>query len=430
MPHSKGLTAGSIMNRTEPWDVIVIGSGAAGLMASIHAAAAGASVLALDHNGQPGKKILSTGNGRCNFTNTEQGSACYHSGCPAFVLPALSYLNAADTIRFFRDVLHIHHAERGGYCYPRSLQASAVRSGLLAACSANGVSILSDTEIQSIRHSSEGFSVRSQEHTWHARTVILAAGGKAAPKSGSDGSGYRFARQLGHRITPTYPALVPLECRASWLKRTAGVRARGRVRLYSDGRMLAEDTGEIQMTKYGISGIPVFQISRFAALSLAEGKKTEAELNFLPDYSERECTALLKDAVTHADAAFDLRTRLNGLLNDKLTDMFLSRFPRGGRPDQLARSICHTRLPVTGTRDYDMAQVTCGGVDVSQIDSKTMESKRVPGLFFAGEILDVDAICGGYNLQWAWSSGALSGASAAGCARSAGSNRRGAKKRK
>jgi predicted Rossmann fold flavoprotein len=418
------------MNMTEQWDVMIIGAGAAGLMASIHAAAAGASVLVLDHNGQPGKKILSTGNGRCNFTNTEQGSTYYYSGCPAFVLPAFEYFSARDTIRFFREVLHIHHVERDGYCYPRSLQAAAVRNGLLAACAERRNLILTNVEIQNIQHSCGGFSVSSRDHTWRARTVVLAAGGKAAPKSGSDGSGYRYARQLGHRVTPVYPALVPLICQASWLKQTAGVRARGRVRLFSDGQMLAEDTGEIQMTKYGISGIPVFQVSRFASLSLAAGKKTEAELNFLPDYSEKECVSLLRDAAAHANAAFDLRTRLNGLLNDRLTDMYLSRFSRTDRPERLARRICHTRLPVIGTRDYDMAQVTCGGVDVSQVDSRTMESKRVPGLFFAGEILDVDAVCGGYNLQWAWSSGALSGASAARHAKSAGSDRSGAKKRK
>lgn len=235
-----------------------------------------------------------------------------------------------------------------------------------------------------------------------ADRVVLACGGKAAPGTGSDGSGYTLAKKLGHSVTPLSPALVQLKCQEDFYKQLSGIRTDGIVRLYVDGQLAAEDQGELQLTAYGISGIPVFQVSRFAGLAMQAGRKVEAELDLMPSMSGMELETYFR--------AFSPEC-YGGLLNKKLLALLLKRY--GKEPGRLAAGVKSFRTRIKAVNSYENAQVTAGGVDTRQIDPCTMMSKIVPGLYFAGELIDVDGSCGGYNLQWAWSSGYVAGRSAA-----------------
>ena len=252
--------------------------------------------------------------------------------------------------------------------------------------------------------------------------VILCNGSKAAPSTGSDGSGYALARQLGHQIIPVLPALCALHCTGKHFRTIAGVRAQGKVSLFVEGELTAADTGELQLTAYGISGIPVFQISRYASKALYEQKEVVAMLDFLPEYSVDEVKILLKERANRQPEK-TAEQFFTGLFHEKLAAVWL-KFAKikkeklcGDFTDadiqRLAWMIKEFKSPVIKTNSYEQAQICCGGVDTTQINPETMESRLVPGLYFAGELVDVDAICGGYNLTWAWASGYVAGQSAA-----------------
>ena len=406
-------------------DIIVVGGGAAGMMAAITAARAGAGVMILEHNDVLGKKILATGNGRCNFTNSEQGDKFYRSDSPAFVLPSLSLFDARNTIQFFEN-LGIMTAERNGYYYPRTMQASAIRNALLNELDLLNVKVLTDVGIRQIRKEKGSFIFDTKSGVFSSRKCILATGGKADPKSGSDGSGYIYAKQLGHHLTETVPALVPLVSDAEWLKSVKGVRQDARVSLYIDGDYIFSDHGEVQFTDYGISGIPVFQISRYAAKALVHQRQTSVSIDFVPDLDFEAVRDWILECVNHYKSSGTIAVVLGGMVNQKIADMILERLPFAKtvfsdmsqkqilmQAQKAAELLKHTEISITGTKPFAQAQVTAGGIVVDQVDSYTMESKVLSGLYFAGEVLDVDGMCGGYNLQWAWASGFLAGKNAA-----------------
>ena len=258
-----------------------------------------------------------------------------------------------------------------------------------------------------------------------SKSCILATGGMASPKTGSDGSGYIYAKALGHTVKKPLPALTALMAEAGWLKQTAGVRADASVSLLVDGTYVAQDTGEVQLTDYGISGIPVFQVSRYASLALDEKQRVEAVLDFAPEYTEDALREFLKNQMTQVSGDMTWKELLSGIVNEKLAAMLCAQKHLGERTiasvnetkrRQLQRELIHllkqVKLTVKGTKDFSFAQVTCGGIPVEEL-TEQMESRKVPGLYFAGEIVDVDGICGGYNLQWAWSSGTVAGRQAA-----------------
>lgn len=405
-------------------DVIVIGGGASGLMAAITAAESGRHVMILDHHTAPAKKLLSTGNGKCNFTNQKQGSGCYRCDDPAFVHDALAQFSWQDSIAFFRR-LGVWSKERNGYYYPRTSQASTIRDALLWQAEQLNIKILTEIQISGITPEPDGFAVHTKTEQFHARALILATGGQAAPKTGSDGSGYLLAHGLGHSIKNPLPALVPLLSNERWLKSVAGVRCDARVTLLADREEVASDTGEVQFTDSGISGIPVFQISRFASLALAAKKKVQVYVDFLPGTNE----TALRDFLTGEAGSHGMQKNwyqiLAGILNNKLAGMIcrklklselcvsqLSEKALQKQTGQIIRQVKQTTVMIQSTKRYESAQVTCGGVPVSEITGQ-MESRIVPGLFLAGELIDVDGICGGYNLQWAWTSGFIAGKNAA-----------------
>lgn len=403
------------------YDVIVIGGGAAGMMAAITASREKASVLILEHMDCLGKKILSTGNGRCNYTNKMQGIEYYRGDAPAFVLPALEQFGYEETIAFFRTI-GVEPKEKNGYVYPRSMQASSIREALLLELKKNGVTIEVNVGIRSISPKKGCYEICTKNGVFHGKTCILATGGKSAKSTGSDGSGFLYLVPLSHKVTDLVPALVGMKAGEPFSGKLAGIRAEAEVKLFVENRQVAKDLGEVQLTDYGISGIPVFQVSRFAAKALEMGQAVRAEVNFLPEYPLEDVERLVAERFD----AFPERSAkevLIGLLNYKLVEVLLecAKIPpqkNAGKCSKkeiahLCRLITAFPYEITGMRKFEQSQVTAGGVATEEIHADTMESRLHPGLYFAGEMIDVDGMCGGYNLQWAWSSGYIAGTSAA-----------------
>lgn len=401
--------------------VIIIGGGASGLMAGISAAREGAEVTILEHMDRVGKKILSTGNGRCNMTNLSLRAEYYRCSQRQFPMKVLDRFSVWDTLTFF-DEIGIVTKNKNGYIYPNSEQASAVLDSLRLEAEHLGVVMVTECRIKRIAKGGKevrgAFIIDTDQKTYRANCLILATGSKAAPATGSDGSGYEYAKMFGHRIISPLPALVQLRCEGKYFKHLAGIRCEAVVKLKSDGKILVADEGELQLTDYGISGIPTFQISRFASVALHEGRSVSAVIDFFPSKSMEDTRQFLKQRAKHM-AYRNAGDFLTGVLNRKLCAVLLKL--SGIRTDELVgqikpasmeRLVNHIKLfetPVTATNSFEQAQVCCGGVDTREIRPDTMESRLVPGLYLAGELLDVDGICGGYNLQWAWSTGAIAG---------------------
>lgn len=405
--------------------VIIIGGGASGLAAAVCCAREGARTVVLEHMDRVGKKLLSTGNGRCNLTNLNMSPDCYRSEEPGFPMAVIRGFGVEETLDFFRS-LGVEPKSRNGYIYPNSDQASSVLDALrqelahLEAEILTGVRVLEIREVS--RYGERGFAVRTDQGELEAGAVILAAGSKAAPATGSDGSGYRLAETLGHTIIKPLPALVQLRCQGKHYRELAGIRTEAMVRLFGNGELLAQEKGELQLTDYGLSGIPIFQVSRFASVALDAGKRVEAQVDFLPGFTRRETVPRLKERRRQL-AYRESGDFLTGLLNKKLAQVLLkgAGIPLNGQAGQitdrqlelLSRQLHSYEALVMSVNPFANAQVCRGGADTRQVDAKTMESKRCPGLYLCGEILDVDGICGGYNLQFAWSSGVLAARSAA-----------------
>lgn len=400
--------------------IVVVGAGASGMMAAVTAASEGARVILVEHKDRVGKKILSTGNGRCNFTNTHQEPICYHSDNPQFPWGIIEKFTAQDVISFFLQ-LGVYSKNRNGYLYPNSDQASAVLDAFRMELKRLKTDIRAKTHCTEIRPHKNGFTVVTDQGNIRADRVILAAGSKAAPALGSDGSGYDLAKKLGHRIIPVLPALVQLKCREDFFKSLAGIRAECSVSIWTEKNCIARDRGELQLTNYGISGIPVFQVSRYASRLLYEKRDVYAVLDFMPDFSTEQMLVFLKArAKTRPEKTADLF--LIGLFHKKLSDLWikLSRISREKKAGELTDEeisrltelIKSMTVHITGTNSFEQAQICCGGIDTREVDPDTLESLYVPGLYFAGEILDVDGMCGGYNLTFAWASGYTAGKAA------------------
>ena len=402
--------------------VAVIGGGAAGMMAAITAAREGVKVTILEHKDRIGKKILSTGNGRCNFTNTYQTPACYRSDNRDFAWNIIQKFNVEKTISFFKE-LGIYPKDRNGYLYPYSDQAAAILEVLQIEIAKLDICVMTEINVLDIQPVKRGIRVTTDKKTITVDSVILACGSKAAPVTGSDGSGYQLAKLLGHRIVPVLPSLVQLRCAEKFYKSISGVRVQGTVEIYADDISLASDTGEIQLTNYGISGIPIFQVSRYAAKAIYQKQSVTAVLNFMPDMNKDEFLSFLQERIALCPHK-TLDEFFIGIFPKKLCELWirLSRLPKemrvsdlsGEQLEKLVLLIQHLRTHITETNAFEQAQICCGGVDTTEINPDTLESNYVPGIYFAGELLDVDGICGGYNLQWAWSSGFVAGKEAAG----------------
>lgn len=398
--------------------IAVAGGGAAGMLAAIRAAEAGAFVTLYEKNDRVGKKILSTGNGRCNFSNEQMGEQYYHGSGKLLAAHILERFGSDRTVAFF-ERLGMRVKSREGYLYPASDQASTVLDLLRYELDRRRITVHTGARITEIRPQNGKFLLMPQKEFYDA--VIIACGGCAAPETGSDGSGFALAQKLGHGIIPPVPALCALRCKEKFYKQVAGVRCDAKVTLFVDGKETASERGELQLTDYGLSGIPVFQISRHAAKALQEGKRVTARVSFLPDLDEEACRTYFQKRLAHKSED-EMTVFLTGIVNKKINSLLLKlagirETERAGETDtaafdRLCRLYCGMETEIIDTNGFDRAQVCAGGVDCSEVTESLM-SKKLPGLFFAGEILDVDGICGGYNLQWAFASGAIAGEAAA-----------------
>ena len=414
--------------------VLIIGGGASGLMAAVSAARAGAAVTVLEHNKQVGKKLLVTGNGRCNLTNVNQESDNYRGNHPEFARKTLKAFGMHDVLRLFTE-LGVFTKNRNGYLYPYSDQASAVVDALRMEAEHRKVKLALQAQIQSIDQREGTFLVQTDGWTYEGDAIILAAGSCAAPQTGSDGSGYAFARKFGHSIVKPLPALVQLRSGDRIFEKLAGLRMDAAVTLLADaeaadqaqerteGQVLARDQGEVQFTGYGLSGIPVFQVSRYAARALEEGKTVRALLDLMPVFETEDFASYLEVRIEEGFYKSSEQL-LVGLFPRKMIECLLERSgiskqKKAGELTleerrKLVASCKEFEVTISGSNGFEQAQVCCGGVDTAEVKPVTMESRLISGLYFAGEILDVDGACGGYNLQWAWSSGYLAGLHAAG----------------
>lgn len=400
--------------------VIIIGAGASGMTAAIFAARQGARVILLEHMERVGKKILSTGNGKCNLSNRIMEESCFRSGKADFPLEVISRFSVEKTLSFFQD-LGIVVRDKNGYLYPYSGQASSVLDVLRAELDRRRVRLVTECRVEMIRYQETGgkrFHLSTSKGSFTSDCLILATGSKAAPKTGSDGSGYKLAEQMGHHIIKPLPALVQLRCREKFYKQISGVRMDGDVSLWCGGRELARDQGEIQLTDYGISGIPVFQVSRFASRALDSGQKVTAILDFYPEETSKETRKRMEERkLSCSEKAVE--EFFTGWFHKKMAALFIKlaglepvkqvRLLTEEELDVLTKIIKEFHTEITAANPFENAQICCGGADVREVDPETMESKKKKGLYLIGELLDVDGICGGYNLQWAWSTGAIAG---------------------
>lgn len=396
--------------------IAVIGGGASGLMAAIHAVNENTSVTLFERNDRVGKKILSTGNGKCNLGNTKISANDFYGTDKKFISRVLEEFPIQKVITTF-EKMGLFLRERDGYLYPYSEQASAVLDVLRFQIKDMGVKVIDNTQIRKIKKKNEGFELHSLDEVFLFDKVILATGGKSAPKTGSDGNGYTLARAIGHKLIDTVPALVQLRCEELYFKSIAGVRAKGRITF----EQFTEE-GEIQFTEYGVSGIPVFQLSRNVAYALKQQGKVVLYLDVLQEHSIEYLNGFLGERYKTLSER-TVEEFFTGILNKKLMSLLIKLCKMNEHDKvkqyplkqlnmvlQLAK-----RFPITviDTNSYEQAQVTAGGVDTREVDALSMESKLVPGLYFSGEILDIDGKCGGYNLYFAWATGALAGINAA-----------------
>ena len=402
----------------QAYDVIVVGGGAAGMVAAVSAARTGARTAILEHMECAGKKLLSTGNGKCNFTNRAQGVEYYRGQDPAFVLPALRQFGLPKTLAFFQEIGVWPREKRDGYYYPASGQASSVRDALLLELKRLQVKVYCQIGIRGIQKREGTFFFDTKQGLFQSRACVIATGGKAAKKTGSDGSGIPYILGFGHKVAEFVPALVQMQGKQSFLKELAGIRADASLRLLVEGTTVCQDRGEVQLTEFGVSGIPAFQVSRYALLALREQKSVQAVLDFAPDVTKEELMAYCKRQQKRSPSGA-VKDIFPGLWNQKLVFVLLKEAGvLGDSPLSRCREADFARIcalgkglvvDIVGSKSFDAAQVCAGGVCTSQITPETMESRLVPGLYFAGEVVDIDGMCGGYNLQWAWSSGWVAG---------------------
>ncbi len=401
--------------------IIIIGGGAAGMMAALSAKENGADVLILERNDRVGKKLLATGNGRCNYTNKNLNINNYHGTNSSFAHSALSALNVDKTIEFFERLGITPAIEDNGKVFPLSFQASSMLDVLRYQIEEEGIELITEAQVAEIKKQKNFTVILKDKRRFEGDRVIIATGGMALPSSGSDGNGYSLCKKLGHTITEVFPGLVQLKLESNFLKSLDGVKFLGRAGIYIDNRMVLEDNGDVLFTSYGISGPPILQISRTALEYMNNGKNVELRVSIIPTKTKVELTEYLVNRFKNMPNK-TVDSGLIGLINKKLIIPILKELNidknkkiislSAEEIKSLAEILTSWSFKVIGSQSWGNAQVTAGGVNTNEINSKTMESKLVSGLYIIGELLDIDGDCGGFNLQWAWSSGYVAGINA------------------
>lgn len=396
--------------------IAIIGGGASGIMAALTAAEdKNNRVLLIERQQRIGRKLLATGNGRCNLSNTGAAVKNYHGKHPEFVIPALGNFPPAAALEFFRGLGLLTVTEDGGRVYPLSNSANSVLDVLRFALEKRGVEQRTACPVREIRREKKGYTIITDEGGIYADKLIVACGGAAGGKLGGVMDGYKLLAPLGHRRTALHPALVQLTTEPEYPRALKGVRADGRIWLTAGGKTLAESAGEIQFTEKGVSGIAAFDISRAAAFCTEGG---QVHMDFMRAYTADEVLALLRRR-RESLPELPVEELFTGMLHNRLGRMIVKyagldrAAALGGLSDKELRAAADSckdfTLKLRGTEGFDAAQVTAGGLMTGDFDPKTLESRILPGLFVCGELLDIDGDCGGYNLQWAWASGRLAG---------------------
>jgi len=407
------------MNKPAPhFDVAVIGAGPAGIMAAISAAKAGAKVVLLEKNEIIGRKILATGNGRCNISNTNIAKDRYHS---EDVLSATSILTTFDAVTYFEGIGVLLKEEDRGRLFPRTNQASTVVDALRAELARLAVATKTSFTVKAILPGKPWHILGESKDEITAASVILTTGGRAAHQLGSSGDGLFWAKNLTHVITPIHAALVPLETEEAWVKDIMGIRLHSHVRLLADNQEILTREGDIIFTHFGISGPAAMGLAREVDPLLEKGKVVTVSIDLVPDLSEERLDSTLA-TLASTDGKKQVKSILAGLVPKNLIPQIMTM--SGISTEQkaaetskkqrqsLIQTIKNFKLTIKKVRPLKEAQVTAGGIAMTEVTA-ALESKKSPGLYFAGEILDVDGDSGGFNLQWAWASGTIAGESAA-----------------
>ena len=387
--------------------VVIIGGGASGMMAAIQAARTGAAVTLLEHNEKPGKKILATGNGRCNLTNLVQEPSRYRSSQPDFPWKIITQYPLEDTLAFFSE-LGIYTKDRNGWVYPYSDQAAGVAQVLELEARHQKVKIKTTEEVTDILREDGQYLVKTATWQYPCNSVIISCGSSASHVEGRSTTGYELAETLGHTVVKPLPSLCGIRGKDNYYAKWAGSRMDGRITLEIDGETVGEEQGEILFTEYGISGIGVFQLSRYAVRGTDKGKIATYHLDLMPQLTKEELVKLLLDR-QQAGYYKNPQELLIGLLPRKMIDVLVK---KTYEPEKIAERLKDWQVPVKGAYALQQAQICSGGVDPREL-TEQLESRLHPGIYFTGEVIDVDGPCGGYNLQWAWSSGAVAGRAAA-----------------
>ncbi|MEW6042159.1 MAG: NAD(P)/FAD-dependent oxidoreductase [Elusimicrobiota bacterium] len=414
--------------------VLIIGAGASGLMAGYSAAKSGARVTIIEKNHVPGRKILASGAGKCNLTNKNVSTRNYHLKNTAFIEKVFEILPPAKISGIFENMGLVLSHEPDGRVFPRCGKSKEVLDVLLNSIEEHGVKILTLTEVVEIKKKKPVFVLKTQsvKPPWHkgifhpepgelcADKVILAAGSNSYPQTGGCFRGYELATLLGHRVTELRPSLVPLRVQESFVKNLAGVRVNAKISIHISNKEISNSRGEILWTDYGISGPAALDVSRAVSFSIGRGKILGL-INFFPEFEPGKVKAFLEDRWQKMKNK-KWKVFLDGLFEEKLagviTDVLkinpskeISEIPPGMKESflKLAREF---KFEITGTMDFKDSMITAGGVNLSEINPETFESRIVPGLFLTGELLDIDGDSGGYNLHFAWTSGMIAGKSA------------------
>jgi len=397
-----------------PNSVAIIGAGASGLVAAIVAARSGAKVVIYEKNNKIGKKILATGNGRCNITNQTIKTSNYHGSNPKFVNISIDRFNSSVCKIFFAELGLELSEGQNGRLYPKSLQSSSVTELLAYECERYGVEILLDQEVRGITKEKNRFVLQVENQKLYAASVLIATGGLAMPNLGANDSGYKFAKNFGHTIVPTFASLVQLETKEDF-KSISGVKLQGDIEVFEDKNSISFGRGDILFTNYGISGSAILDVSRYVGKILQSTNEVNVKLDLMSDYSKEQLKNVLFKRAKKSNGK-SVSLWLNGFINSKLAT-FLSKDLREKNADNLSTKdiinlvykLKNFKATVVNSRGFKSAEVTAGGVKTDEINPNTMESKLQKNLYFSGEVLDIDADCGGYNLHWAWASGYSAG---------------------
>ena len=399
----------------ETMTVGIIGAGASGMAAALAASEnKEVEVILFERQARVGRKLQATGNGRCNLSNLHAGPKGYHGEDVSFIRPAIAAMDPEKTLAWFRSFGLFTVTEDSGKVYPYSDQANSVVDILRFALDRPNVQLCTGFEVQKINKTDDGFAVSNGEETVICNKLIIACGGLAGTKLGGSMSGYKLLGKLGHKSTRLRPSLVQLKSDWGGLASLKGVRANCNVKIYHNDDLHAESTGELQFTDYGLSGPVIFEVSRDTCQGTG---KWIAKLDLLPHCTEE---MLARELHRRAEISFPMDELLTGILHNRLGRILTKaagvkeKSLNNTQIQAVVKAVKAFEVVLTEPMGMENAQVTAGGVLTRDFDPATMESKLVPGLYACGEVLDIDGDCGGYNLQWAWSSGYLAGRSAGG----------------